>query len=303
MMDRLKKTRVLITGYSGMLGKDITYILAESKTFELYGTSRKGGGYLSGIDHIPLELTDHIRLNELLKSIDPDIIVHCAAYVDVDACEKNKGYTYKLNSETTGILAAYKPETTRLIYISTDSVFDGTKGDYSEYDKPNPLNYYAFSKLEGERLALKNNSNSAIVRTNIYGFHCEDGRSLAEWAIKSLEGGSAIEGFEDVYFNPVYTKQLARLISKLISGVDYKGIINIGSRDYISKYDFLQSLAGIFNFDRSKIKPDSVSSVKFAAKRPQNTTLNLKLMDKVFNSNINLEHGLRELKEDYIGGN
>lgn len=294
-----KKNKVLITGYSGMLGKDITRIMAESGIFELYGTSRSEKGDIPGIRHIAAELTDHNSLKKLLKIIDPDIIVHTAACVDVDACEKNKEYAYAINSAAAEVLSGYDPEATRFVYVSTDSIFDGNKGDYSETDEPGPMNYYALSKLEGERLSLRNNPNTIAVRTNIYGFHQGKGKSLAEWAIQNLSEGNTIKGFTDVYFNPVYTKQLARIITELITEIGHKGIINIGSTEYVSKYEFLQLLAESFGFDRTKIMPDSVLNTNFIAKRPQNTTLNIKLMEKLISSNTNLRDGLKELRNDF----
>lgn len=299
-MQMKHKKKALITGYTGMLGKDVAEILLCRDEIELYGTSRSVDNLINGISNVSVELTDKHTLSEAVKAIQPDIIVHCAAYVDVDGCEKNKEYAYRLNVESTDILASYNPEGTKFIYVSTDSVFDGSKGNYIEYDKVNPTNYYAYTKLMGEKAALTKNKAAIILRTNIYGFHNIKGKSLAEWAIDNFSNGKHIKGFDDIYFNPVYTKQLARFISSIVmSNSDYSGIINIGCNEQISKYKFLVLLAKAFGYDEAMIEPVSSDSIEFIAPRPKNTSLNVNKLEVVFEESLDLEAGLMEFKNDY----
>ena len=241
--------RILVTGSSGMLGKDIVEILSNNINCSVYGFSRTVNPRFSDAHQVIGDLTNLEFLSSSLDKINPDVIVHCAAIVNVDECETNKRVAEVLHRDITAILARYKSRSTRFIYISTDSVFDGQKGNYTEEDMPNPINYYAKTKRDGEIVVLENNHNAVVIRTNIYGFHLESGKSLAEWAIDNLQQGKSISGFTDVYFNPVYTKQLCEVIKDIITAKYFKGILNVTSKEYCSKYEFLLRIAQQFNFN------------------------------------------------------
>jgi len=234
-----------------------------------------------------------------LDEINPDVIIHCAAIVNVDECEINKRVAEVLHRDVTAILACYKSDSTRFIYISTDSVFDGQKGSYTEKDVPNPINYYAKTKRDGEIVVLENNHNGVVIRTNIYGCHLENGKSLVEWAIDNLKQGKSIIGFNDVYFNPVYAKQVAEVIKEIIPTKYFKGILNVTSKEYCSKYEFLLSIARQFNFNTELITKASVKQLQFLAPRPLNTTLNANLLRSVLGKVLTLQDGLAALKKDY----
>jgi len=290
--------KILITGVTGMLGKDIANCFIHDENFQVYGISRKENPARE-ITHYNIDLTDLNALKQILDQINPDIIIHCAANVNVDNCEENKDYCYKLNTQAAGYLAAYRPHSTKYVYISTDSIFDGKKGNYKEQDRPNPQNYYASTKLQGETLSLKQNPNAIIIRTNIYGFHIPAGNSLVEWLIKSLTSNNSISGFSDVYFNPVYTVQLAEIIKYIITHADFKGILNVGCEEQISKYHFLIKLSKLFNLDYKSINSCSIDDLKFKARRPKNTTLDISKLKSLIKTNISLEDGLHKLKQDY----
>ncbi|MEY8764934.1 MULTISPECIES: SDR family oxidoreductase [Clostridium] len=295
-MDYYKK--ILITGSNGMLGKDIELSFLLDNKFDVFGINRKQDIDLDQARSIICNLTDFKELSRVLTCVRPDIIIHCAANVNVDKCEADKNYCYKLNSEAVRVLSSYNSPKTKFIYISTDSVFDGEKGNYVETDKTNPLNYYAFTKREGEKFALQENKNSIVARTNIYGFHTNRGNSLAEWAINNLSKKNRISGFDDVFFNPVYTKQFAEILVKLLD-VDYKGLIHIGSNKYISKYEFLKYLCRRFDFDDTLLKKGFVNDVDFNAERPKNTTLDVSKLEKITGYSVNIEDGLESFYHDY----
>lgn len=290
--------KILITGYTGMLGKDVTEIFSDDHLYDVYGISRHNNGKIKKNQFIG-DITDVPFLCYTIDKIKPKIIVHCAANTNIDDCEKNKDYIYKLHVESSNLLSLYNPHHTKFIYISTDSVFDGIKGNYSESDKPVPLNYYAESKLKGEGVILKNNPNAIIIRTNIYGFHCPAKASLVEWALDNLLKNKAVLGFTDVYFNPVYTKQLSRIIKKIVEKNNIYGIINLASSRFISKYEFLVELSKVFGFSQSLISKASIEDSKLVAIRPRNTTLNIAKLNNMLNEVPDLYSGLLELKEDF----
>jgi dTDP-4-dehydrorhamnose reductase len=296
-MDRKK---VLITGSSGMLGHAIVEVLAADHNYELFGFVRKltGANYIT---EFALDLTNPEALNRQLSMLELDIILHCAANVNLDACEQNEAQAYALHVEASKNLAEFNPQKVKFIYISTDSVFDGLNGDYAVTDIPNPLNVYAKTKWQGEEVVLKVNSGAIILRTNIYGLHLGEQSSLGEWAITNLQQEKQISGFTDVFFNPLYTGQLAQLIKHLIEHKEnYQGIIHTGSNTYISKYDFLVKLAQVFGYDSKKINKTSVDMLNFLAKRPKNTTLNIDFLRQNQLGEFTLEAGLLAYKNDYL---
>ena len=282
-----------------MLGKDIVEILSNNIDCSVYGFSRTVNPRFSDDHQVIGDLTDLKFLSSSLDEINPDVIIHCAAIVNVDECETNKRVAETLHRDVTELLARYKSGSTRFIHISTDSVFDGQKGDYTEEDMPTPINYYAKTKRDGEIVVLENNHNAVVIRTNIYGYHLEHGKSLVEWAIDNLKQGKSIRGFTDVYFNPVYTKQLGEVIKDIIPSKYFKGILNVTAKEYCSKYEFLSRIARQFSFNTNLVVKSSVKTFKFLAPRPMNTTLNADLLMRVFNKVLTLQDGLSALNRDY----
>lgn len=289
----MKNEKILITGSNGMLGKDIVRIFSERQSYNLYGINRLKDNY-QNIHGYVCDIKNFGMLNSILEEINPSIIIHCAANINLDACEKEREYAYKINAKATEVLASYNAPRTKFVYISTDSVFDGLTGNYKEGDETYPLNYYAFTKLEGERLALIANPNSIIIRTNIYGLHTDKGNSLVEWGLKNLINGKDIIGFSDVFFNPVYTKQLAEACYELIKS-EFVGLVNVASNEKLSKYDFLVKLANQFELNDNLIQKDTVDKMKFKAKRPKNTTLDTEKINKLINVDFGIDNGIKRL--------
>lgn len=291
--------RVLIIGSNGMLGKDITKYFLKTKKYNVYAINRHIDDNLVKENSFVCDISDGKALNNALLKIKPDIIINCAAIVNVDQCEEEKDFAFKVNSKVNEILALYNNRKIKLIYISTDSMFNGEKGDYSETDEVEPLNYYARTKLKGEQLILENNKEALIVRTNIYGFHDnKEQSSLCEWAIKNLSKNIPINGFDDVYFNPLYTKQLSQIVYELMQ-LNCKGIINVASNHYLSKYDFLIYLCDVFGFNKNLVRRSKVDNFNFKAKRPKNTTLDIKRLSSIGKYDLDIINGLKMLRDDY----
>jgi dTDP-4-dehydrorhamnose reductase len=301
LVETTKQKRILVTGASGMLGKDVVAELSGNSSYRIYGLSRGGSTVTKDvIEHIAGDLTKLEGLAALVNEIDPSVIIHCAANTDVDNCEANRQYTHDLHVGATSILAAYKPETVKFYYISTDSVFDGEKGGYTEQDQPRPLNYYALSKYQGEQAALEKNNGAVVLRTNIYGYHIPFKRSLVEWAIQNWDRHTVINGFCDIYFNPLYTRQLARVIIRLLEN-RVTGVINIGCAQTISKYDFLALVAKEFGYDAHLLMSTTSDAIP-SAKRPKNTTLDVTTMRRTVGDIPDLVAGIKELRTDLISG-
>ena len=272
--------KVGVTGASGMLGSALITHL--SKSYRVFATSRGKGVKGKNIKWDCFNLTDIILLNEWLETIKPDVVIHCAAIANVDLCEDNVKLAKKLHIETTEVMANYLDSNGgRLIYISTDSVFDGEKqGAYSESDLVSPLNVYAKTKIMGEK-SVQLMDNGLVLRTNIIGWTQEDKTSFAEWVLNRLNDNAPLNLFYDVYFSPLTVYDLSFIIEKIIEK-PILGLYHCGSRDNISKYDFGKIMAEIFQLSDSNINRVSVDSVDFKASRPKNMALNSdKLSDKL----------------------
>lgn len=272
--------KIGITGASGMLGAALVSRL--SRTHKVFATSRSIGVEGQNIEWNCFDLTDVVLLNQWLETSQLDVIVHCAAIVDVDLCEENISAATNLHVITTEVIANYINSIKgMLIYISTDSVFDGEKStSYSESDLVNPLNIYAKTKLMGEKLVQSMN-NGLVLRTNIIGWTQEDKTSFAEWVLNRLNDNAPLNLFYDVYFSPLTVYDLSFIIEKIIEK-PILGLYHCGSRDNISKYDFGKKMAEIFQLSDSNINRVSVDSMDFKASRPKNMALNSdKLSDKL----------------------
>ena len=267
---------VLVTGSSGMLGATVVKFFIE-KGFNVYGISRTRNPQLDATHEFSGDLTDGQFLQSVSLTFQPDVIVHTAALVDLKFCEQNPMLAKQLHVDATHQLVTLFTKA-RFIYISTDSVFDGQRGDYSELDQPNPLNHYSKTKLEGEQVVSANAPSYAIIRTNLFGFHNPMKNSLFEWAYTSLSNGQAITGFANVFFNPLYCFQLAEIIHK-ISARKINGVFHVGSTDVISKYDFLLAVAKQFSLKSDLIGKSQLDPIALGAMRPLNTTLNTKKVE------------------------
>ena len=199
--------KIGITGASGMLGTALVSRL--SKSYKVFATSRSKGLEGKNIDWNCFDLTNIELLDKWMNRVEPDIVIHCAAIVNVDACEESVDLATALHFETTKAMSKYLDcNNGRLIYISTDSVFDGKKqGIYNEFDLVNPLNIYAKTKLMGEG-SVQSIKNGLVLRTNIIGWTQEASVSFAEWVLKSLVDKTPLSLFHDVYFSPLHVDDL-----------------------------------------------------------------------------------------------
>ncbi len=263
--------KVGITGASGMLGTALIDILAGQH--EVFSTARSQGIEEKHTQWECFDLTDLRQLDDWLTEVKPDVIVHCAAIVNVDECEKNKKSSIQLHVDTTEVIANYLDKNNgQLVYISTDSVFDGNnKEPYIEKDGVNPLNIYARSKLLGEKPVLTM-KRGLVLRTSIIGWSRTNKISFAEWILKGLVEQKPLTLFNDVLFSPLHVSDLSMIIIRAIEKKAY-GLYHASSRDSLSKYDFGVMMADVFGFATENISAIGVDDLKFKAKRPKNMAL------------------------------
>jgi dTDP-4-dehydrorhamnose reductase len=263
---------VWITGAAGLLGANLTLEFLDHG-LPVLPITRSHGFRVSGVCSIPCELTEPRSVAELFSQKPPSLIVHCAAATNVDWCETHPDEAMHINAESAGHLAARAEACgAPFVFISTDAVFDGLSGGYSESDQPNPLNVYARTKLAGEQAVLRANPEALILRVNTYGWNLQPKFSLAEWFLYRLEQRESAPGFRDVSFAPILANDLASCILSLVK-LASTGIFNAGSSDHMSKFDFARQISEVFALDPSLLFESSVAESSLAAPRPRNLWL------------------------------
>jgi dTDP-4-dehydrorhamnose reductase len=288
---------LVVTGASGLLGATLLRS-AVALGWETVGLCHEHVIRSPQIKTVSVDLTDEIPTRKLLSDLRPRFILHCAAATNVDWCEENPKQAEAINVRASASLAESAARlNSRFIYISTDAVFDGNKGDYIETDEPAPLNVYARSKLAGERQALKRNPSSTIVRVNIYGWNAQNKLSLAEWVLTSLEQGKRISGFTDVLFTPILVNHLVAVLLEMLER-DLSGIYHVSGSEKISKFEFARRVATTFELDPGLISPCLVKDLSLKAIRPLDISLDTgRIAAEVKHAMPNIEEGLREFRE------
>lgn len=257
-------SRVLVIG-SGFLGSNIAQEFNDHVVTQTNLTWIKENSRM-------LDITNEKNVNECFNEIKPNIVINCAGNTNMDFLEKNPHLAYSVNGEGPRNLAvAANKNGARLVHISTDGIFDGMCGKYTEDDKPNPINTYAKSKLIGEENVRKNCPNHIIIRTNFYGHHPQN-KFLFDSILSKLRNREQIIGFDDIIFTPLEISNLSHMISELAAS-DHVGIFNLSSDEPITKYEFCCQVAKTFGFDEDMIKRGSIDDIGFTAKRPKNTSL------------------------------
>ena len=250
--------RIVVTGAQGMLGSEVVEILADDHQ-------------VRGIDIDDCDLSGaHTR--EFLISCQPDLLVHCAAYTNVDGCELDPQRAYRANAVATKHVAeACHAFDIPLIYISTDYVFDGKKGEpYTESDVPSPLNIYGRSKLEGEHFVRSLLERFYIIRTAwLYG---RRGRNFVKTILEKARRGETLRVVADQIGSPTYTRDLAKAIARLVEGAPY-GTYHLTNSSSCSWYQFagkVLTLAGCKGDHLTSITSDDLG---LPAPRPSYSVL------------------------------
>jgi dTDP-4-dehydrorhamnose reductase len=264
--------RLLVTGASGLLGLNLS-LFAAREGYEVTGLVNSRG--LQGVpfDVRRVDLLDIDSALVVMETSRPEAIVHCAAVANINAAEKQPDLARELNAVVPGRLAAAAGHWgIPYVQISTDAVFDGQRGGYTENDATHPLSVYARSKLAGEQAVQFMNPEAMIVRTVFYGWSLSGTRSLAEFFYNKLYAGEHLQGFSDTLFCPLYVEDLAAIILEMLS-CELTGIYNVVAPDNLSKYEFGVRIARLFGFNPDLITPVQAQDLDRGAVRSLNLTL------------------------------
>lgn len=269
--DRAALPRMLVTGASGLLGANFCF--AARDEYRISACSMRHVLQAEHIEGRRLDLRDGAQVVSTLDHIQPEIIVHFAAATDVNRCEIHPEEAVALNVVATEHLAGWAGRRgARFLLMSTDGVFDGLKGGYTEADTPAPVNYYAKTKLHSEHVVMSKVTEHLIVRASIYGWNAQPKCSLAEWVLAKLEAGQRVPGFTDVFFAPLLANTLAEIMLTLLRQTR-QGLYHAASLDFISKHAFALAVAKEFSQPMDLIERTTLAATPQAARRPLNSSL------------------------------
>jgi dTDP-4-dehydrorhamnose reductase len=265
---------LLITGGSGFLGWNLIQVLTTDAN--VVATYHTHPFQLDGCQVFKVDLTERSQVTELINQIHPEVIVHTAALTSVAHCQKYREAAFAANVLATRYLIdAANTQQARFIYISTDLVFDGTKGRYTEHDSPNPLNYYAETKFLGEKEVRTHAENFLIVRVALMYGNGSSARSVpqksgrtggisggfCDWMHATLQNRQPLALFVDQYRTPLYVREGAEAIAALLEQNVRNVIFHIGGAERINRYEFGKKFAATFGYDESLLKSVKMTEI------------------------------------------
>jgi dTDP-4-dehydrorhamnose reductase len=287
--------KLLITGASGLYGSKLTQ-LAVTEGYEVYSTDVQEMQVWGNF--VKMDISNKIVVDETFKRVKPDVVIHAATLTDVDKCELNKELAWKINVEgTKNVLEAAKAEGTFVIYISTDYVFGGEKGNYKETDKPNPIQYYGLTKLKSEEL-VKTHDEYFIGRPSvIYGSTSATGKvNFVLWVIETLREGGRVKIVTDQWNTPTLNTNLAEMTLE-VAERRLTGTYHTCGATRVSRFEFAQLIAQTFDLDKSLIDPARSSDFNWPAKRPTDSSLDTSKAQQILQKKpLEINEALKRLK-------
>lgn len=295
-----KTNVVLLTGGAGLLG--VALLADPPSNFSIVPTYFNNPiKQLGQYTFIKLNIVNPAAVTKVFLSVKPTVIIHAASIGNVDYCEKNPDEAYQINVVgTKNIVRACEEHGVKLIFLSSNAVFDGLSAPYNETSKVNPVNYYGKTKVLAEELILKRQLEHAIVRLILmYGWnHPTQRQNPVTWLLDKLMASEPIKMVNDTYTNPVFNNQAAQTIWRLIKQ-DKSGLYHVAGKRRVNRYDFAVQTAKTFGYDPGLIEP--VGSDYFAgiATRMPDTTYDTAKMEKELGvSPLDIADGLVAMKSN-----
>lgn len=264
----LIKKRILVTGANGMLGQRTINFYRSLDNVQLLATSVEEKPVFDGVDYISGDLSDREKIKKIVSGFCPDFIVNAGAFTNVDLSESEKEAAWKINVKGVEYLAeGARIIDAHLIHISSDYIFDGKNGPYSETEKPNPLGYYGRTKLASENALKISGCIYTVLRTNVLYGIADSRPDFVRWVINSVKAGKQINIVTDQVNNPTFIDDLVQAVSRVIE-FRKQGIFNIGGREFLTRFEFTEKIADFFTLDKNLIKPILTEELNQPAKRP-----------------------------------
>ncbi|HZV12477.1 MAG TPA: dTDP-4-dehydrorhamnose reductase [Candidatus Kapabacteria bacterium] len=267
--------RIAIIGSNGLLGQNLSKVFSAETSSQLILADLHPRSFISEPKqgfYTPLDITNRTAVKEFSLKYLPEIVINCAAMNDVDTCESERESAWKINVKgVEHLVDGCRTVDAWLIHLSSDYVFDGKHGPYTERDKPNPLSYYGKTKLASENACRLGGIRFTVVRTMIlYGLGENVRENFVTWVINNLSQGKHINVVTDQIGNPTPADELATAMLRL-SERQREGIYNIAGPDIISRFEFAREIARVFDLDANNIHPVTTENLSQNAPRPLNS--------------------------------
>ena len=264
--------KILIIGANGQLGRSLSNLLKDH--FNVLGSDLNIPNIeQSSIAFIEMDITNFETVDNIVNEYIPDIIINTAAYTNVDQSEVQRDLAWSVNVHGLENIIKASQQSTRIIHISSDYVFDGKNGPYKEEDKTYPISYYGRTKLAGENALRGSRRKYLILRPNVlYQSTTHDQASFFAWVYTSLNQGKKINVVTDQTSNPTWVIPFSQVILKCIV-LNTEGIYHYGSDDNVNRYEFALMIARTFDFDESLINPILTEDLNQLAPRPKHSGL------------------------------
>jgi len=292
--------RLLITGGSGLLGSKTTSISVRKRyeTYSGYNDHEATNG-----TPVKLDICDKREVDKAFEKAKPDAVIHAAALTNVDKCEENNELARRVNiGGTKNIIEAAEQIKAFLVYVSTDYVFSGEEGPYKETDEPNPVNNYGLTKLGGEKIVTSSNLEWCIARSSvIYGSTPAAGKdNFVLWVLNKLGNEEPLRIITDQRVSPTMNTSLAEMTLEILER-RLTGVYHLAGATPLNRYEFARLIAETFQLDEGLIAPARSSEMKWLAKRPQDSSLNVEKASKTLdNKPLKIREALNRLKEEMI---
>lgn len=260
--------RIVVTGANGLVGSRLAAQLLE-QGHSVVGLGRGPKRLPAAVEYRSVELTRETEVAEALAAAKPEVIVHTASMTNVDDCERNPLQAYAANGDASAFVAlGARKAGAHLIHVSTDYVFDGDAGPYSEEDIPNPRGIYALSKYAGEIAVRSLASSWAIARTAVvYGWPPAEKSNFGSWLVGALEKKQPVKLFVDQYVSPSLADNVAGMLAEL-AGKKATGIWNTCGSEVVNRVEYGQALCRVFGFDPALLQPSKMKDVNLPSPRP-----------------------------------
>lgn len=294
--------KVLVTGGNGLLGtKTIELLLATGRqpisvSLEPDCLNR----FLGEFPYRPLDITDPASLASLLSEMKPDAVVHTAAFTAVDACETQRELSWRVNVDgSANVASAAQAVGARLVHVSTEYVFDGESGPYTEDDLPNPISHYGRTKLESEKAVKERCQDLVIGRTTVLFGDAPNVRpSFVRWLVENLSSGKEVRIVDDQVSSPTLAENLAEMLLALLDS-GKGGTYNTVGDTILDRYSFSTTIARLYGLNAGLIKRVKTSDLNQPAPRPLKAGLIMDKFKRDFPSVrvLTAEESLRRLRD------
>jgi dTDP-4-dehydrorhamnose reductase len=273
--------RIVVTGASGRLGRYLLWSLMGSGHHVVIPWGGRAGGSAEGWDLRPVDLTDQEAVTSALRAADPDVILHAAAMSEADAVRRHPEEAWSVNVEATARLAQWCREACRrLVFTSTDMVFDGTRGWYREGDALTPIVAYGQTKAAAEARVLEVPRGLVARISLLFGSSLTARGSFFDRAVASLRGGQPLAFFEDEFRTPLHYATAAAALVRLAEA-DFSGVIHLAGRERTSRFELMKRTVLSLGLDPQLVQANRWEDVALSEPRPADLSLDTTLLDSV----------------------